>query len=510
MARQVNGFVGSYSTIEELTSKFPPVDYVGCFANVGNSPTNKAVCNGTVWSEIQTSVTGGGIPAGAVARTYPAAFPWSYAWRPEVYRQADGTYGAVIRPRDHVDARIWTGTAYHVDVVNGSTSNNGLGAFDGDFTTAMQQISAAITAGNATGAPYRIYVRAGYYAGSRCINGSAQNIEPNQPCAIIAVGGPVYNNAGDAIISWTQDGTYTNLYKYTVASIARVFDLAQTDADGAALELTAAADLATCNSTDNTYILTGGVLYVNRADGAAATTANTLVTRALVAASFMTNTTDLYFEGIRFCGGTGGALYCDAIASRNIVTVDCQYIGAGRSAYLFDGLRVRRTNGLVLDVRGKAYASAKDGFNYHYDNGTAGGKLHAVLVDSIANGNGRYSSTSNNGVTTHDDVRLVAVNPTCIGNRVGADFHAIEDTETVIYGGTLANTSAGGSTPNAALKASNNAKIWADGVTATATTGDAIYAQAGGSETAAIYCKEMGPVVGVVRKDATATIGTWA
>jgi len=71
MARQVNGFVGSYSTIEELTSKFPPVDYVGCFANVGNSPTNKAVCNGTVWSEIQTSVTGAGIdPAAAFSQRF--------------------------------------------------------------------------------------------------------------------------------------------------------------------------------------------------------------------------------------------------------------------------------------------------------------------------------------------------------------------------------------------------------------------------------------------------------
>lgn len=445
---------------------------------------------------------------GAEYRPLPTAFEWSHTFVPSVYLQ-NRTYYCPVTPESLVNAGIWAGAAYHVDVVNGLTTNTGLGSFDGDFTNAMQQISAAITAGNATGAPYRIYVRAGYYAGSRCINGISQTIEPTQHCAIIGVGGYVFNNAGDGAITWTLDGTYTNLYKYTVASIARVFDLAQTDADGAPLELTSAADLATCNSTDNTYILTGGVLYVNRADGQPATTANTLVTRALKAASLPTCASDLYFENIKFCGGIEGALFCEAIASRNVVTVNCQYIGAGSSVYLFDGHRIRRTNGLVLDVNGQCWANAKDGFNYHYDNGPTGGKMHVVLVNPTAKGNGRYASTSNNGVTTHDDVRLVAVNPTVAANRVGADFHTIENTSSVIFGGSVANTSAGGSTPNAALKASNNAKMWVDGTTVSATTGDAVYAQAGGGETAAIYFKRGAVLSGVVRKDTDATLGNW-
>jgi hypothetical protein len=407
---------------------------------------------------------------------YPNDFVWTHAVKPKIYIDG-GVYKAEVSPREYVNPAIWTGAAYHVDVVGGSTGNTGIGAFDGDFSAPAQQISAAITAGNATGAPYRIYVKAGYYAGSRCINGSAQNIEPNQPCAIIAVGGPVYNNAGDAIIAWTQDGTYTNLYKHTVASIARVFDLAQTDADGAPLELTVASDLATCNSTDNTYILTGGVLYVNRADGAAATTANTLVTRALTAATFMTCTTDLYFEGIKFCGGVGGAFYVDPVATRNVVTVNCEYIGSGSATYLFDGHRVRRTIGLVLDVNGKCWANAKDGFNYHTD--SSGGIMHVVLVNPTANGNGRFASVGNNGITAHDDARLIVVNPTVRANKTGADFHIIEQTSAVVFGGTIANTVAGGATPNAALKASDTAKIWCDGTAVSATTGNAIYAQGG-------------------------------
>ena len=446
--------------------------------------------------------------AALVAAEYcplPTTFNWTASWTPQVYLQ-NGTYYCPVNPREHVNPAIWTGTAYHVDVVNGSTSNTGLGLFDGDFTNAMQQISAAITAGNATGAPYRIYVRAGYYAGSRCINGSAQNVEPNQHCAIIAVGGPVYNVAGDGAITWTQDGTYTNLYKYTVANIARVFDLAQTDADGAPLEYTAAADLATCNSTDNTYILTGGVLYINRADGQPATTANTIVTRALTAGAFITNTSDIYIEGFKFFGGVSGAFHVDPVASRNVITVNCEYVGAGSASYLFDGYRVRRTNGLVLDVNGKCYANAADGFDFHYDNGPSGGKMHVVLINPIGNGNGRYTSTSNNGITTHDDVRMIAVEPTCIANRTGADLHQIEDTETVIFGGTLSNTSAGGATPNAALKASNNAKIWTDGTAVSATTGDAIYAQSSGAR---IYMKRPPSVVGYVRADSGAVIANW-
>lgn len=435
---------------------------------------------------------------------YPAAMAWS-GWRPNIYIDA-GTYKAdQFNPRDRVDSRIWTGTAYHVDVVNGSTGNSGLGSFDGDFTNAKQQISAAITAGNATGAPYRIYVRAGYYAGSRCINGSTA-IEPTQPCAIIAVGGAVYNVAGDAIIAWTQDGTYTNCYKYTVANSARVFDLAATDSDGAPLEMTVAADLATCNSTDNTYILTGGVLYVNRTDGAAATTANTLVTRALTSGSFVACTSDLYFEGIYFCGGITGGLHIEAPASRNIVTVGCRYIGVGSSAYLFDGMRIRANNGLVLSVGDRCYANPKDGFNFHYDNGPTGGKMEVVLIDPISNGNGRYSSTGNNGVTSHDDVRMICVNPSVSANRTGADFHCIEDTQTAIFGGTVAATSAAGA-GNAAIKASNNCLMWLDGTNASATSG--IYALHAQGAAGVIRAKRAGNISGTLLQDSGALLSSW-
>lgn len=51
MARQINGHVGTFASIEALTAKFPPSESIGCSANVGTSiPYTKAWCDGNTWS----------------------------------------------------------------------------------------------------------------------------------------------------------------------------------------------------------------------------------------------------------------------------------------------------------------------------------------------------------------------------------------------------------------------------------------------------------------------------
>lgn len=52
MARQINGFVGTYPTLASVTAKFPPAEYMGCSANIGSTTWNKAYCNGVEWAEI--------------------------------------------------------------------------------------------------------------------------------------------------------------------------------------------------------------------------------------------------------------------------------------------------------------------------------------------------------------------------------------------------------------------------------------------------------------------------
>jgi len=64
MARQVNGHLGTFSTVVELTAKFPPASSIGCSANVGTAiPYIKYWCDGSVWagvsaSQIQSLVSG--------------------------------------------------------------------------------------------------------------------------------------------------------------------------------------------------------------------------------------------------------------------------------------------------------------------------------------------------------------------------------------------------------------------------------------------------------------------
>jgi len=69
MARQVNGHLGTFASIEALTAKFPPSESIGCSANVGTAiPYTKAWCDGSEWAlvkapQIQALVSGGGIRA---------------------------------------------------------------------------------------------------------------------------------------------------------------------------------------------------------------------------------------------------------------------------------------------------------------------------------------------------------------------------------------------------------------------------------------------------------------
>ena len=62
-----------------------------------------------------------------------------------------------------VDPKIWTGTAVYVDSASGDDSNNGLGAYDGDFSAPKRTIYGAFATGNATGCAYSALVKAGQY-----------------------------------------------------------------------------------------------------------------------------------------------------------------------------------------------------------------------------------------------------------------------------------------------------------------------------------------------------------
>lgn len=83
MARQVNGHLGTFASIDALTAKFPPSESIGCSANVGTAiPYTKAWCDGSEWAlvqapQLQSLVSGAGKSAAQCVRSGKAAVGWS-------------------------------------------------------------------------------------------------------------------------------------------------------------------------------------------------------------------------------------------------------------------------------------------------------------------------------------------------------------------------------------------------------------------------------------------------
>lgn len=78
----------------------------------------------------------------------------------------------------------------YVDRVTGDDGNSGLGAIDEDFIVAKRTIYSDIFAGNETGAPYRVIVKAGEYEESAFTQNGID--EPDHAVVILGWGGPVH------------------------------------------------------------------------------------------------------------------------------------------------------------------------------------------------------------------------------------------------------------------------------------------------------------------------------
>ncbi|WP_339106893.1 hypothetical protein [Roseovarius rhodophyticola] len=273
---------------------------------------------------------------------FPAGFDWDQARFGFVVHRMGKTYGTDIQPRNLVDAGIWSGAAIHVDGATGDDSNSGLGTQDGNFINAKRTIHAAFVAGNATAAPYRVLVKPGTYEESAFTRNG--NEEPDQPVAVIGWQGPVRYRTGPFQPVWSDaDGTYSS----GVSSVKRAFRTDMLTAEGHFTELSKVVDVATCATTQNSWTQDGGTVHVNV--GGAPGAEDIALLRSFHGARFMSHDQDFYLENIHTEGGITGALHFDAVATRNIVGVNCsfRYSAPSNPSSPLDAARVRRTNGLV-------------------------------------------------------------------------------------------------------------------------------------------------------------------
>ena len=399
-------------------------------------------------------------PPAGLGWTTPALAlaPQGAGWRP------------ALDPRSLVAPGIWTGTAIHVDPVAGNDTNTGFGVPDGTFTQAKRTIHAAFTAGNATGAPYRVIVKSGQFSGSAFTSNGT--VEPNRPCAIIGWDGPVRYRAGNWTQAWTLDQGTT--YTATVTSVMRIFRTDLLTPEGLFTELTLAPDLATCRATPGTWFKAAAdLLHVNI--GKAPATTDIAPIRAFHGARFLTHTADLYLENVHCEGGITGALHCDPVSTRTIVGVNCSFRYSSPSTASpvpLDAVQIRRVNGLVAFFDSDASFGAKDGWNFHEDGNP---QMRVLLVNCTSHRNGALGATSCNAVTTHDGVISAVIGGQFGLSRNGAEVHHIETARSWMLGSTATARDPDGS--STAYKCSNSAMLWLEGTTADA---------AGGTENTAI------------------------
>lgn len=420
--------------------------------------------NKTAFSQViqmvWTAVNGFGSAAQSIVQTVinkilgvPQSPPAGLGWGGPAFVATETESGFTVNlvPRDLVNTAIWSGPAYHVDGVSGNDVNSGLGSVDGDFTNAKRAIHAAFTAGNATGAAYRVIIKAGTYEGASFTNNGL--VEPNQHVGIIAWGGQVNYRTGPYAPSWANSGAGT--YQSSVTSLNAVFRTDVLTPKGRYTRLTKAADQAACAATVNSWWWSGSVVHVNI--GKAPSSSDIALIRGFNGARFLTHNKDLYLEGITIEGGITGALHCDPIATRRVVGKDCKfgYSAPTSIGQELDAVRVRRTIGLVAFFNSDASGAAKDGWNFH-DDGSVG--MNVLLVNCTGFDNGDGNATSCNGFTTHDAVVSSVVAGEFSYSKNGTEVHCIENTKTWLYGVKAVARDVDGSAGS--FKCSNASQMW--------------------------------------------------
>ena len=376
-------------------------------------------------------------------------------------------------PKTLVNDAIWTNAPFYVDGTKANNNGDGLSE-----ANAKRDISAAITAGNATGAPYRVLVKAGSYRVSTSINGSSTPVVPSQPCALVGYDGRVVHEARDLLAGWADDGTGNNTYVVTKSGVRRVFDIATPNAYGDFSELTKVADAAAVRaSTTGAWAQVSTSLYAKRAGGGVVSDSTVRAYLSSPAAEFLTGANDLYIENFDFYGGQLGSLYiATQTGARNIVLINNSYKYSGGDANLNDALRIERVNGIVYVEGGITAAAAKDGMNFHASAGSPT-DMYVMTLNCLSRDNGRFTSTSVNAFTTHEDV---------VGWDIGGDYgtsgpgptaHCVDTTKQYYLGTTIDADADSGATPTA-VQASDTSEQWLDRCAITSTT-RSLYAQTG-------------------------------
>jgi hypothetical protein len=417
------GYTGDINTAESKWLKTICAPYKGAIQDMWRYALRQAGYTGSV-SDMQNQMlsdlgyTTGALPnkwykywrdtpmwGFGLANTVLAGIEWNRITYPINLTKVGDTWETDFDRDDYLPDSTFVNT-YYVDVATGNNSNNGL-----TVGTKKKSIHSALTAGNATGQPYKVIITAGLYTRGDGLSNSG-SVKPTQSCAIVATGGRVVTGTFDDL-SWpgSPDGTFTNCYKVSRSNVGEVYNIAANDVYGDYDQLLKVADAATCDSTPGSWAQVGSDLYVHRADAAAVTNANT---RANLTIDHFTITSfdnkRIYMYGIDMEGGFNGGGWCISGVSNTVVIAEnCSFKYAGTFATSLDCVAITSSTGLFVFKDCLFAKSSKDGLNVHYSPAGVPRRTFILTEGCTSRNHGKGASTSNNGLTGHENVPFLDV-----------------------------------------------------------------------------------------------------
>lgn len=450
------------------------------------------------------------LPTSSKAGVVPPGLGWDGAYTINVsLTDLPGTsrgYGSVDKTPEQLfdavsTARTAPGATFYV-TPTGVNTNDGL-----TVGTAVRSIWKAIELANTANVPSKVIVTGAKYIRSHNIWSSGATGYPTVDLALIADGGRVVTGSFDDAGTPAVDATYTNTYSWAVANCNKVVDMANLNRYGNYTELVKVNTAAECNVIPNSWALVTGILYVNRADRQAVTTATTRIYRPSSNGVALRKAVNFYM------GGTTGNDGWDIEGGNNIGVFDITVnpannpytgkfvcvvknstfkYGGGVTDTITRAVSVEGWNGLAAFFNCRADAAQTDGFNFH--NVYAAASMNVLTVNCTGYDNGRYPQPSCNAWTAHENVKGIDVAGYYKDSR-GGTVRNINTSKMLAVGtwadGDFGDVPHGGTVPPTGFRIDDTSELWVERTKVTGPAGG--YGYVTGASGAKIHRKNAWP-----------------